>query len=349
MLPFDQDQSDFNELKARNGRQAHPCFPILARLSRCRKAGLTPKLAGAAVLAAVLATAPVRGAGPEIINGQAFYPEGPLWQDGRLFYAEMTRDRVMVWNGESTEVFWQRDDCGPTAIAAVGEGYYLVLCHLGHKLVRVSAAGGTVDSIEFEEDGRDIRYPNDATTDGKGGIYISSSGPFDKNASWSGAILFVGPTGRPRRVAEGIRYANGVAVSPDGRHLFVSEHLLRRVLRFRIGANGGLSDRQVFFDLDEAAPPVPRADDLGGPDGLEFDRNGLLWIAEYGAGRVLAVDSAGRLRQAIPLPDKYTTNLTFAPDGRTLYVTASSSNRVEPYIGRVYRIVNPLQGNADGG
>ncbi len=349
MLPFENDQPDLNELKARNGRRARPWFRKLAWSSRCGRAVLSRRFAGAAVLAAVLATAPARGAGPEIINGQAFYPEGPLWHNGRLFYAEMTRDRVMVWNGESTKVFWQREDCGPTAITPAGEGFYLVLCHLGHKLVRVSAAGGTVNAIEFEEDGRDIRHPNDATTDGKGGIFISSSGPFDKNASWSGAILFVGPNSRPRRVAEGIRYANGVAVSPDGRYLFVSEHLLRRVLRFRIGQNGGLSDREVFFDLDEAAPSPAPADGLGGPDGLEFDRNGLLWIAEYGAGRVLAVDSSGRFKLAIPLPDKYTTNLTFAPDGRALYVTASSSNRVEPYIGRVYRIENPLQGNADGG
>lgn len=314
---------------------------MFARLPRRGSADVLPRIAGAAALAAVLTVAPARGAGPEIVNGEAFYPEGPLWQDGRLYYAEMTRDRIMVWTGQRSEIFWQGENCGPTAIAPEGEGYFLVLCHLGHKLVRVSRAGGTVREILRDAQRRIILYPNDAAADGKGGIYVSSSGPFDESPSWSGAILFVGPNGRPRRVAEGIRYANGVAVGPDGRHLFVSEHLLRRVLRFRIDPDGGLSAREIFFDLDKAAPPAAQADSMAGPDGLAFDRDGLLWIAEYGAGRVLAVDGARRLRHVISLPDQYTTNLTFGPDGRTLFVTASSSNRVEPYVGRVYRIGNP--------
>ncbi|MDJ0949011.1 MAG: SMP-30/gluconolactonase/LRE family protein [Alphaproteobacteria bacterium] len=277
-------------------------------------------------------------AGNEVINPRTFYPEGPLWRDGRLFYTEMTQDRVMVWDGRVNAVFWQLAGCGPTALAPAAGETLLVLCHLGRKLALVSEDGQTVSMIERDADGWGVRYPNDAVADGRGGVYISSSGPFDPALPASGAIMYLAPSGELRQVAGGLHYANGVTISADGPALYVSEHLARRVTRFRIEADGELADREIFLDLNAVTPRAPGTDALAGPDGLEFGPGGALWIAEYGAGRVLAVDrDTRRLLVTLSFPERFTTNLTFEPGQRVLYVTATRSTRRRPYVGRLYR------------
>ena len=45
----------------------------------------------------------------------ALYPEGPLWQGERLYFAEMRADRVMRVDAGIASVFFAQDGCGPTA------------------------------------------------------------------------------------------------------------------------------------------------------------------------------------------------------------------------------------------
>ncbi len=111
--------------------------------------------------------------------------------------------------------------------------------------------------IDRDEDGRAFSNPNAAVSDGKGGIYFSSSGSFAPGARATGAVLHVDASGRVRRLAEGIHYANGVAVTPDGKILYVSEHLGRRVLAFDIAATvrcpaGAPSSRSTTWSV-----PIP--------------------------------------------------------------------------------------------
>ncbi len=284
--------------------------------------------------ALVFLSANAWAAGPVAVNPASYYPEGPLWHAGRLYYAEMTRDRVMIWDGRANRVFWRDKDCGPTSVAPYGAGL-LVLCHRGQRLVALSASGRPLAAFE----GPRTRNPNDSVADGAGGVYFTSSGEFDRRAPATGAVIHLAPDGRLRRLAAGIRYANGITRRGD--HLYVSEHLGRRVLRFAIRSDGSLAGREIWFDLDRDAPKAPGAHPYAGPDGLEFDRRGNLYIAEYGAGRVLVVDPGGRLVKIIPVPGKFVTNLAFDADGRALYITAPDSITTPPYRGRVWRLSEP--------
>ncbi len=145
----------------------------------------------------------------------------------------------------------------------------------------------------------------------------------------------------PRRVASGIHYANGVALARDGGTLFVSEHLARRVLAYAVEDDGALGLRRVFVELDRVAPLGPRGWEVG-PDGLAVDSRGNLFIAEYGAGRVLVVDGKGALIATIAIPERYVTAPAFGPDEAQLFVTAPSNNMAPPFVGKVYSIANPV-------
>lgn len=277
-----------------------------------------------------------------VINPEAHYPEGPLWYAGRLLYTEMGADRVRAWDGRGNAVLWKRAGCGPTSIADGGAGTLIVLCHLQNALVRVDLSGATRAIIDRDDKGARFPTPNASINDGKGGIYFSSSGTFSPLAPAEGSVLYL-PAGEdtPRRLATGIHYANGVALARDGRTLFVSEHLERRVLAYPVEDDGSLGLRRVFVLLDQVAPPGPRGWEVG-PDGLAVDRRGNLFIAEYGAGRVLVVDGKGALIATIAIPERYVTAPAFGPNEARVFVTAPSNNTTPPFVGKVYSIANPV-------
>ena len=294
----------------------------------------------ACVVFALIAAAP-HTARTETVTlvSEAYYPEGPLWHEGKLYYAEMTRDRIVVREGTNVRTFWRRKGCGPTSIAPIPGGF-VVACHIERVLARIGTKGKTIGIVTKEARGRSIGNPNDSIADGNGGVYFTSSGLFIASAPATGRVFYLPPSGPPREVADNIHYGNGVVLSPNRRHLYVSAHIGRRVLRFEIGPKGRLSHRRVHVRLKARAA---HADRLAGPDGLAFDRHGNLFLAEYGAGRILVFAADRRLHRIITLKNRYVTNLEFGPRGKSLYVTAPASNSVWPYKGAVLRIDDPLR------
>jgi gluconolactonase len=277
------------------------------------------------------------------INANSAYPEGPTVVDGVLYYAEMGNDRVMRFDGDANRPLWTRDGCGPTTVAQLGDGSLAVLCHREAIVARISIDGTLIGIIDRDRDGRGFTNPNAGTSDGKGGVYFSSSGSFSPGARATGAILHLDASGGLTRVAEGIHYANGVAISPDGRTLFASEHLERRVLAFDIAADGTLSNRRTFVNLDDLVGADRERSWEVGPDGLNADRDGNLIIAEYGAGRLLIVDRNAKLFATITVPERYITASAFDADQARLFITAPAS-LMDPSRGAVYAMPWPVPG-----
>jgi gluconolactonase len=272
---------------------------------------------------------------------QGSYPEGPIWIGATLYWAEMGADRVMAWSGGSPRVFLERDGCGPTAVARYRRDEILVLCHRDGSLLRVDARGEALATIREDAEGNRLRNPNDASADGAGGVWLTDPGTFAAGARPSGAIYHLGPDGRLARHATGLAYGNGVHV--DGDRLLVSEHLARRVLAFPL-ADDGLGRPEVLFSLDALGlrrPDYPEA----GPDGLEIAPDGTLWVAEYGAGRLLAWADGRGLVAAVPVPAPYVTSIAFGPGGLAA-VTGVHVNDRPPLPGGIW--VLPAEELASG-
>ncbi|MHA1548822.1 MAG: SMP-30/gluconolactonase/LRE family protein [Alphaproteobacteria bacterium] len=277
---------------------------------------------------------------PRTFNPSAYYPEGPLAGDGGVYYAEMGRDRVLFSNGTHTRTIWSAPGCGPTSVSRYGSGF-VVLCHRAAALVVISLAGETRGIIDRDNEGRPFPTPNASISDGRGGVYFSSSGRFGPDTEQTGAVLYLDNRGIVHRVAEGIHYANGVALSADGARLYVSEHLARNVLAYAVAADGSLRQPQVYLSLDDLRADTADQGWEVGPDGLATDRAGNLYIAEYGAGRLLIVGPDRQLRKLIEVEGQYVTAPALSPDEKTIYVTAPSARNPDR-PGRVTAITNPL-------
>ena len=291
--------------------------------------------------ALLLTAAPLSGAwaATVAVDGHAIYPEGPLWQDGRLLYVEYGGPGVKVWDGTRTATYWSGEHCGASGLVAWHVSRLLVACYDANALVELDEHGKTIRTIDRDSAGKPFIGPNDFAPDRRGGMYFSASGVYDINAPISGTVLYMaGHGGRIVEVANTIHYSNGLTVSKDGGHLLVAEMLAGRILSFPINADGTLGPRSVWARLRDLAPPTPGEDAYNGPDGLKLGPDGNYYIAQNGSGRVLVVDDEKKLVRIITVPTPYVTNVNFGADGaRTLYITGVFDPWKAPYPGAVYR------------
>lgn len=270
----------------------------------------------------------------EVLDAKASYPEGALWRDGKIFYTEMGADQVSYIDGGEKRVFWRERNCGPTSLAPWGDKL-LVLCHRGAELVALGA-DGVARRWDSDDDAIPLQDPNDSSSDGRGGVYISDPGVFSMEARTSGAIVYLAPDGALRRVADRLRYPNGVFVDRAQNALYVDEHLARRVWRFPILEDGRLGPGEVFADLNVLTRRVGDYPEAG-PDGLERGPDGDLYVCLYGEGRIIRLSPEGRLLGSIPVATPYLTNIAFGPDGAA-YVTGAFENIAPPLRGQVERL-----------
>jgi gluconolactonase len=274
----------------------------------------------------------------EIVDAHASYPEGPVWQNGKLLYLEYGGPGIKVWDGKSTAAYWHSEHCGASGLIPYGRAHLLVACYDANTVVELDDAGKPIRTIERDAAGKRFTGPNDFAADGAGGIYFSASGVYDPAAPITGAVLYLSPAGHVAEVADTIHYSNGLTVSKDGKSLLVAEDLAGRILAFPINAGGTLGQRTVWARLRDLAPPTLHEDAYNGPDGLKLGPDGNYYVAQNGSGRVLVVDENKKLIRIIKVPTPYVTNMAFGSDGaRTIYITGVFDPWKVPYPGAVYR------------
>jgi gluconolactonase len=280
---------------------------------------------------------PKRFVPAEIVNPSAYYPEGPQLIAEGLLVAEMAKDRIVLLRGGQTEVMWSEAACGPTSIKRIPSGGYWILCHLGHHVVRVDRQFHTSKVFEYTTSGRRITWPNDASVDSKGNVYLSSSGPFSLEAVPQGRVVFIDvETGVPQELVTGIRYSNGVLVQEAKGRVLVSEMLNRRVLSYPLLGPGRLGPASTFFSFVNA-PAVTNPYELSGPDGIAEFKDGDILVADYGNARILAISGQGRFLDQISVQYRFVTNMAIAEDQESVYVTMTELNTSSDLHGIVQR------------
>jgi sugar lactone lactonase YvrE len=269
----------------------------------------------------------------EVINDKAAFPEGPVVVDGKLYYTEYGGNTLLVWDNGKTTKLWEQAGCGPSAVIPLGDDF-AVTCYDGGAIARVSKEGKTVATYDKAGDGSPLVGPNDFSSDGKGGLYFTASGPWEAGPI-VGKVFHLDADGTIREVANDLHYPNGIVLSKDGSRLFVNESEAARVISFAVGGDGALSDRRLFARLGV----VDEASGIGAyPDGIKLGPDGNFYIGQYSKGRIVVVDGEGKFVKAIDVPSATAPNLAFSEDGESAFVTAVDDTANAPYWGKVYKV-----------
>jgi gluconolactonase len=157
------------------------------------------------------------------------------------------------------------------------------VCDLKHAAVfRLETATGRLERFCDGAADRPFRVPNFGAFDREGRLYVSDSHAFRDPGP---GVFRVDPDGRAELWwAEDLDFANGLALSPDGRWLYVVETFASRISRIAI-ADGSAGEREVFVSFDRAYP-----------DGLAFDVAGNLYVGCYEPSQILRVSPEREVR-----------------------------------------------------
>ena len=179
----------------------------------------------------------------------------------------------------------------PNGIALLADGSFL-LAQLGaddggvYRLWR----DGRVEPWLTSVAGAPLPPTNFVLPDGKGRTWVTVSTRRQPRALGyradcdDGFIVRVGADGHAEVAADGLGYANEVAVHPDGRWLYVNETFARRLSRFALGDDGRLGPRQTVTEFGEGCFP----------DGIAFDVEGHAWVVSIVSNRLIRVAPDGR-------------------------------------------------------
>jgi sugar lactone lactonase YvrE len=154
---------------------------------------------------------------------------------------------------------------------------------------------------------------NDLTVAHNGNVYVTNP-PADNEIAPS-KVWLIKPDGTRSIVDTGLKYANGVTLSPDQNLLYVADYRSHWVYSYVIKADGSLDQKQRFYWLHSLD-----TSDQSSADGLRVDREGRLYVATNMGIQVC--DQAGKVQCIIPTPNGRLSNFTFGGERfDTLFAT----------------------------
>jgi len=163
-------------------------------------------------------------------------------------------------------------------------------------LQRLDTETGRVEILCDRIDGRVLVASNYPIIDGRGDIWCSHS-TWDQACAdrgrADGFVYRVRPDGRAEKMADGLEFANGLALDADESHLYVCQSVGRNVVRLPIRPDRTLGPPEPYGPVlgDPAfsrASPAERAR-FGATDGCGFDQAGNLWVTLVLANRIVAI------------------------------------------------------------
>lgn len=181
-----------------------------------------------------------------------------------------------------------------------------------------TAAGGAKQVLSYDKNGKmsvvaDSISGNDLTVASNGNIYVTS--PDGMNP---GKLILIRPGGKKINVDEGLKFPNGVALSPDQTLLYATESATHWVWSYKINKDGTLSYKQRYGWLH-----LPDTEENAWPDGLKCDTAGRIYVATRLGIQIM--DQLGRVNAILPVPpsNSQSSNVYFGgSDFNILYVTA---------------------------
>jgi gluconolactonase len=279
------------------------------------------------------------------------WTEGPVWiHAGYLLFADIPNNRIMKWvPGGGVSVFmqpsgylgstpYQGPESGSNGMTLDPRGRLTVAGHAQRDVWRLESLSphATRTILADKYRGKRLNSPNDLVYGPHGALYFTdppyglpTQADYDslKQLLVNGVYRILDavshPAGAPpdesklELLISNLPRPNGIAFSPGMKYLYVDNSEPHKVwFRYPVKPDGTLGAGTLLYDATHDPEP-------GAPDGMKVDERGNIYSA--GPGGVLILSPQGKHLGTIHVPERVANLAWDGSDGRTLYITASTS------------------------
>lgn len=245
--------------------------------------------------------------------------EGPVFDDaGNLYVSDIPWGRIFRIDAQGAWTLVAEYDGEPNGMKFMDAGTLLITDYK-NGLMQLDVATGRVAPFLARRNSERFKGVNDLVFDAAGNLYFTDQGQTGLHDP-TGRLYRLAPGGRLDLLLDNIPSPNGVALSPDGKLLYLAVTRGNCVWRVPLLADGSVAKVSQFFTSYGPS----------GPDGLAVDAQGRLLVANPGLGYVWVLNSRAEPVEVLRGPaGASTTNLAFGgPQRSTLYVTDSTHGHV---------------------
>ena len=248
--------------------------------------------------------------------------ESPMWhpQEEALYWTDWYGPTIhrKHWRQDKVESWTIPNETVLGSFVFASGGRLLLAVDSG--LVLFDPRTGQTTPFANPDGGREGMVYNDGKLDRFGRLWV---GTYELTEQDPRGILYcVTPDGTATIGDSGFPSCNGPAFSPDGRTMYFSDSVGRRILAYDVSPQSRkLANRRVFAGFSP---------EQGLPDGLTVDAEGGLWCALYGGSCVMRFLPDGTLHSRYDLPCPITAAPGFGgPEMNILFVATGWSPGVE--------------------
>src|ERR1017187_3991654 len=250
----------------------------------------------------------------EIIGKNFVFTEGPAWsKDGILIFSDIGADKIWKWNSGSDAVDFREPSNGASGNAFDVQGRLYTCETHARRVTRTNLKDGHIDVLADQWEGKKLNAPCDLAISRSDHLYFTDpafGSQQDRRELDFYGVYHLPAKGPLRLVAKPTGRPHGIAISSNGRMLYVTNADERNVRAYDIDRNGDTSGERVL---------VAHTDGI--PGGLKVNEKGELYVATTKGIAIFGAD--GHQIHMIPMRDR-PSNCAFDPQGVWLYVTARS-------------------------
>jgi sugar lactone lactonase YvrE/enterochelin esterase-like enzyme len=266
-----------------------------------------PVKAAAPTKNTLLASLLIPGEDWQLVGEGYQFTEGPAVNaQGEVFFNDLraSKSYKVGLDGKVTEISADSKKANGQHFGPDGRRY--VVATAEQKILAYDA-NGNVTTIAEGIAGNDIVVAHN------GNVYATH--PLANNNETS-KVWLIRPDGKKIEVdSGGVRFANGITLSPDQSRLYVADYRSHWIYSYQVQPDGTLANKQRFHWLHE-----PDNADEAGADGIRCDRDGRLYVATRLGIQIC--DQPGRVNAIIPTPNRRVANLVFGGERfDTLFAT----------------------------
>ena len=253
------------------------------------------------------------------------FVEGPAWsRDGFLVFSDVPNNLLLQLKAGEKPAQLRAKSNGAMGNAFDAQGR-LYSCETHSRRITRTDRRGKVETFADRYEGKQFNAPNDIAIRKDGQVYFTDpafGGQEDTRDLDFFGVYHVSARGEVELIAKPKGRPNGIALSPNGRILYVSNSDERNIRAYDLDGKGAASNERVLVSGIQ-----------GIPDGLRTDERDNLYLA---ANKIEVYTPEGKPLGSIAVGE-IPSNCAFGDeDLQSLYVTARTS---------VYRIRLDVKGS----